>query len=582
MTRKVFSALFFLVCTMPLVADAAQRIRDYTIHIELRGDGVATIQEEILYDFGTDQRHGIIRDIPLITKMPDGTEREILLTNLSVRGLNGKEHPFDVSGGGNFTEIKIGDPNMTVRGEVLYVIRYDVLGAVRSMTEAKEFFWNAVGNDWDIPIDRVRLQIALPRTLMENQIAYACYSGFFGSPTPCESGIAEGSVPGSVTMLRFLATNLAPKAGMSVALAVPPEVITLIDPPKNRARTLGGTSWWRDPKAGASILLPILVLFAMLYRWKTHGKDPEGLPAMIHEYEPPKDIDPAIAAYLLRERVSDTDISAMVLSLAERGYLSVEVIDVPAIIGSTQEILLRRHSPKGAKELSAWDTALLDALFPPGIEEASAKDIAERFRATNILSHIGIAVEEEVLRRGYYDTPPSRIRGTYVIAGFALFMLGLFLDDAALTPSLVVTALVIGIVGWFMPKPTPEGARIRNIIRGYKNYLELAEKDRIRFHTDDALNQGAYEKMLPYAVVFGLGSAWLARFSEFYNDDEHPVWMRPSGGATLHAALAANQLAGAIGSLSQSISAASATRASGSGGTGRVGGGFGGGGGRSW
>lgn len=581
MLRKLL-ALFVLLFAVPSIANAAQRIVDYTIHIELRADGVSTVQEEILYDFGTEQRHGIIRDIPLITKMPDGAEREIILTNLSVTGLNGKEHPFDVSGGGNFTEIKIGNPNMMVRGEVLYVIRYDVVGAVRSLPDAKEFFWNAVGNDWDVPIQRVRLQVALPRTLSENEVAFACFSGFSNNVTPCESGIADGSIPGSVTMLRFLATNLAPKAGMSIAVAVPPESITITDIPKKSAQTLGGNLWWKDPKVGASILIPILVFLAMLYRWKIYGKDPEELHALVHEYDPPEDIDAAMAGYILRERVSDTDISASVLSLAGRGYLSIEIPDVPSRLRTSTTMILHRLRPKSTEKLTAWDEILLDVLFPGNISVANSEEIAQRFRSANISSLVAKEIENEVLRRGYYDTSPSRIRGTYILAGFALFILGIFLDDAALTPSFIATALIIGIIGWFMPKPTERGARVRDAVLGYKEYLNIAEKERIRFHTDDSLNQSAYEKILPYALAFGMGSAWIARFTDFYEADEHPTWVMSGQNAHPNSSLASERLAGAIASLTQTISVSSATRASGSGGTGRVGGGFGGGGGRSW
>lgn len=512
--------------------------------------------------------------------MPDGSVRNIRIINISVTGINRQEYPFQVSGGGNYTEIKIGDPNMTVRGEVLYVIRYDVLGAVRSLPEAKEFFWNAVGNDWDVPIDRVRLEVALPRTLPKNEVAYACYSGFSGSITPCESGVADGTIPGSITMLRFRATKLTPGAGMSVAVAVPPEVISVRDIPTGTNRAFGEASWWKNPKAGFSILLPLLVLVAMLYRWKTHGKDPEGQPVVVREFEPPENIDPPLAGFLLRERVRDEDVSAMILSLAARGYLSIEVIDVPSLIGSSQEILLTKKEPERASALSTWDAILYETLFPDGTVNANTKEITERFkRGIGIVSRITTHVEKESIQRGYYDMAPSRTRGTYVLAAFALFVLGLILGNSTLTPSFIATALVIGIVGWFMPKPTQEGARVRDAVRGYKKYLEVAEKERIRFHTDDALNQSVYEKILPYAIVFNMESAWLARFSEFYRDDEHPVWLRAQAGSHLHAALAREYLVRSMNSLKESISG---TRASGFGGIGKVGGGFGGGGGRSW
>lgn len=583
MTRK-FLAIALTLLALPTLASAQQQINDYTVHIELRSDGIATVQEEILYDFGTDQRHGIIREIPLIAKMPDGAEREILITNLSVAGANGKEFPFDVSGGGNFVEIKIGDPNMYVRGEVLYVIRYDVVGAIRTLENAKEFYWNVIGNDWNVPISRVRLQVALPRTLLESEVAFACYSGSAGATSPCESGIAEGSLPGSVTMLRFLSRDLPPRGGMTLAVAVPPNAMTLPKTPVKSAKVSSGFSQSAVFTIGIAILLPLITLLVMLRRWKSFGKDPEGMSTVITEYVPPDGVDPLLAGFLLREVVTNEDISALILSLAERGFLSIELVEKKGLldIGDSHEIILHRAEKKDYGELMPYEKIVLETLFPGEEKTANSADIELRFRSANLMTKIDSTISEEVVRRKLYDVAPSRARGTYLLAAFGIFTIGILIANPFLTPSCILTALIVAIIGWYMPKPTKEGAVFRDRVLGYKKYLSIAEKERIRFHTDETLNRGVYEKLLPYAVVFGLGSAWLARFSEFYWEGQHPTWLSGAQGTHLNAAMAANQLATAVGSLSRTISAASATRASGAGGTGRVGGGFGGGGGRSW
>jgi hypothetical protein len=386
-------------------------------------------------------------------------------------------------------------------------------------------------------------------------------------------------------MLRFLASNLIPKAGMSVAVAVPLDAITVSESFNDATSATTIMKWVKEPAVGFSILLPVIVLLAMLYRWKLHGKDPIGRPAVITEYKPPEGTDPLLAGFLLRERVRDEDVSALIIALAEQGYLTIELVEKERDlgIGESQEVVLHRVPDKNSQKLQPYEAVVLDALFPGSTMDASADDIKARFMASGgIHARIHASLNAEVVHRGLYDAPPSKIRRTYMIAGFGIFVIGLLVGKPTITIALILTALIVASVGWFMPKPTKEGAILRDKILGYKEYLSIAEKDRIRFHTDDVINQGAYEKMLPYAIVFDLGSAWLSRFSEFYQEGQHPQWLTGPRRASFSTALAGARLTSAVGSLNQTISAASATRASGSGGVGRVGGGFGGGGGRSW
>ncbi|MFA6369917.1 MAG: hypothetical protein WCX09_02990, partial [Patescibacteria group bacterium] len=66
-----------------------------------------------------------------------------------------------------------------------------------------------------------------------------------------------------------------------------------------------------------------------------------------------------------------------------------------------------------------------------------------------------------------------------------------------------LVALVIALIFLFVSYSdslSPEGAALNQKIKGFRLYLETAEKDRARF-------QGRYDdltKILPYAIVFGL------------------------------------------------------------------------------
>ncbi len=43
----------------------SESIQSYNVDIEIRRDGNVHVREEIAYDFGSNERHGITRDIPV-------------------------------------------------------------------------------------------------------------------------------------------------------------------------------------------------------------------------------------------------------------------------------------------------------------------------------------------------------------------------------------------------------------------------------------------------------------------------------------------------------------------------------------
>jgi len=77
---RILSASFVLFAFLPYFAFAAESIDAFTAHIELKPNGSAIVQEEIVYNFGDDAvgKHGIYRKIPLTYTTPgDNTERKI-------------------------------------------------------------------------------------------------------------------------------------------------------------------------------------------------------------------------------------------------------------------------------------------------------------------------------------------------------------------------------------------------------------------------------------------------------------------------------------------------------------------------
>jgi uncharacterized membrane protein len=128
-----------------------------------------------------------------------------------------------------------------------------------------------------------------------------------------------------------------------------------------------------------------------------------------------------------------------------------------------------------------------------------------------------------------------------------------------------------------MRRFTPRGAELNWRINGFKLYMNTAEKYRSRFQEQE----GLIEKLLPYAILFGITKKWLQKMREIYGAEYfanyHPAFMAGS-----LATLDFDSFMSTVNEISTSISSNVSPSSSGSGGGGSVGGGGGGGGGGGW
>ena len=126
---------------------------------------------------------------------------------------------------------------------------------------------------------------------------------------------------------------------------------------------------------------------------------------------------------------------------------------------------------------------------------------------------------------------------------------------------------------------------------GLKLYIEMAEAERLKFLQSvknvDTSNEGIvklYEKLLPYAAIFGLEKSWMKELEKYYalSDVAEPDWYSAdfhSIGA-FTAISTASSYAGRASMSARSGSSSSGHSGGGGGGFSGGGGGGGGGGGR--
>jgi uncharacterized membrane protein len=163
---------------------------------------------------------------------------------------------------------------------------------------------------------------------------------------------------------------------------------------------------------------------------------------------------------------------------------------------------------------------------------------------------------------------------------FGGFYFGAIFGSLGVLSSVVAGGIIIAFA-FIMPARTEKGAEMKEYILGFKDYLSVVEKDRLKFANAPEKKPDRFEKLLPYAMVLGVEKEWAQQFEGIYN--QQPSWYSDSGHPLFTAYLLSNSLGDFRSSVGTAMAAGSRASSGGSGfGGGFSGGGFGGGGGGSW
>lgn len=562
-------------------ASADEAVTSFDVRIAVHENATIEVTEQIVYDFGDTERHGIYRNIPYSYQA--GTETYTAeISSVLVTDGTGKPQPFGESRGNGELTLKIGDPDVFVTGSQVYVISYIVKGPFLYFEEKDEFYWNVTGF-WERPIQHASVLVDLPPGAQV--LSAACYQGVDGSRTTCTSD--ERLVNSEQAGYTATAENMGTQEGLTVAVAFPKGSIAVIENAWEGKKSLSPYDFW-------PFAIPLLVLLYMLHVWNEHGRDPKRRASIVTQFAPPSGVSPAIASVIYHEGIRGKEISAEIIQLAIEGFIKIHRFEKKVLLFNVTDYLLERTGDSTPQDpLSA---EILEKLFQDdfmgtygeGDEEKKGVLLSRmKHKFVSEKKAVDELIYKKVVEQKFFVSRPDKVRIRYMLSGFMggilLLVISIFLNAILFGIALLLSGLVVALVGYFMPVKTEEGARMKEYLEGFKRYLEVAEKDRLDFHASPEQDKAEPEKTmslfdacLPYAIIFGVEEKWAEKFEDVYQED--PSWY--SGGAGR--AFAAGAFASDLSSFTSDISSASAPQSSGSGGGGSSGGGFGGGGGGSW
>jgi hypothetical protein len=572
--------IFVLLLSFLVAAPAAAQ--DFTINtfrsnITIHPDSSFVVRETIEVTFHR-PRHGIYRDIPFRYRDDLGKTVTTPTKVFSVVDGAGKTWNYTVTRAGNQLNVRIGDAKRFVEGRQTYVITYQVENAILFFDDHDELYWNVTGNNWKATIQETAADVDIKAKDKSRKLWASGYTGILGSRE------SDCTIETSDNRGKFFTTKaLKPGEGLTIAFGWDKG---LVAPPSSWKRFL----WALNPGENWVFLLPLFSLLYMVNLWYRRGRDPRVREAIKVMYEPPafenRPLTPAEVGTLVDERFDPRDITSAIVSLAVKGYLSIEESKKEGLLFDTTDYYLRKLKEPDSN-LGPFEMELMKSLLPFSLPGVHVSDLKNKFY-TNLRA-LKKTLYGELVRKRYFAANPESVRNSYSIIGFLIIIFGGF-AGAFLSPfspgrgiiAFILAGLPVLIFSRFMPAKTRTGAGATMDILGFQEFMNRAEKDKLERMGDKDL----FSRFLPYAIALNVTDNW-ARAFEGISQDTPSWYVSPMG----YRGFSPYAFSHSLNSVTSHLSTAmfSAPRGSGTGsggggggGGGSSGGGFGGGGGGSW
>lgn len=549
-----------------------EHIKSFNSNISINKDGTVDVKETIIYDFDYLNKHGIYREIPFVKKNQDGKEYKMDLGNISVTDENGRPYHLEKSWvDEKILKLKIGDADKLISGIHTYLISYKVSGALTYFSDHDELYWNVNGNQWTVPTQKVTSEVHLPAGIKSDDIKTVCYTGAYGSKESlCLTKLLSQS--DRYKIVNTSKGSLGSGEGLSIVIGFPKNIVAVLEPkafvPFSET-FLGRLVTWL--LGFLALCWYVFLPFFIIYKWWKTGRDPQGTVGVTTAwFDPPKTQDgkrfltPGEVGTLVDETADMKDISATIVDLARRGYLIIDERkkgDFYLIRLRPEEVGTTARRGKREDALLNYEKLLLDKFF------GSKKEIRIKDQELSTeVAQIKNEMYEQVVKDKLFDKNPQTTRTKYyALAGVGLFTGNFFL------------AIVAFLFGRVMPRKTVYGVEAKNVSFSLKNFL-TSQQRQLEFQADKQL---MFERLLPFAIAFGVEKIWAKRFESL--NITQPTWYRSYSLTNFNSYLLVNSLNSSMRSLATAATPTRSSTGYSSGfSEGFSGGGGGGGGGGSW
>lgn len=603
-------------------SDSEYTLNSYDINIVVNKNNTLNVTEKIGAYFNV-EKHGIFRKIPLrnnVTRL-DGTKSK---NRVKIRDIKVNDN-YSLSTEDGYKVIKIGDSNKTLTGQKNYKISYLYNLGRDSGKKYDELYFNLIGSEWDTSISNITFTIKMPKEFDSSKLGFS--SGTVGSTNSSKVtyNVNKNTITG-----RYNGTLNSGEA-LTVRLELPEGYFV------GASLNIGLTSI-------LSIVLPLLFVLITYLLWNKFGKGkrvietvefypPQGFNSaevgFLYKGKVENEDVISLLIYLANKGyIKIVEIEERYLFSTSKKF---KIIKQKEYDGNnpSEAVFLKGLFPSKTSSDGAIEEVTEDDLYDnfyitlniikekintnenkEKIFEKSSLGKRACIIAMMIITYLLITINPIIeLGDEIYKTMllflmiftvlgfsasvvlyKEKIKIFGIIVGlifcgipWAFTVLPLLLED-----SIYLITYIIGLICIFvmfllykaMPKRTQYGNEMLGKIRGFKKFLETAEKQKL-----DAMvmeNPTYFYDILPFTYVLGVSDKWIKKFETI--SLQAPSWYdgyssfdNASFGSFINSTMKS-----ATSAMSSSSSSGESSSDSDSSGGGSSGGGSGGGGGGSW
>lgn len=459
------------------------------IALKLEKDGSLSVTEQVFVQAGK----SMTRRAPL--RIQTGEQSRVFtVRDVKVKG-NGK------------TQVTPDEFVMEL-GEGASTVTYRVDGAVNDVNDHQEMRWQ-VASGWDTKLRLLRASFVAP----DQPESIVCLAGEFGTTDPCGSALTD-----SGQILRVVQEGLVAGNRVDLQVSLPKGTVGA----NARFDDIATTNAFALTTASSLGLgaLVLLLLGGFVLLWLARGRDAKAVATDVAPVEllmtgdggrvafaSPDGVLPGEVGTVVDERVDVADITATVVDLAVRNYVSIREA------GDNDWRITRRNPADGA--LTDYERVVYDAVLGQADEVPVAALRVDPAR-------IREAMYTNVVSRNWFTRRPDHDRSLWstvgvllaVVGAAATVVLALTVGHALLGLALLIGGLGLALGARMMPARTKRGSVLVQQVRGLLNYLKTTETATI----PEADREMVLSRSLPYAVVLGEVDGWVRHFTDLDAD----------------------------------------------------------------
>lgn len=527
------------------VNDYDNYIAGYNIVYDIRADRTMTVTEDLTFHFY--QKSGFVRDIPV-----NGGEK---VQNIKVKEIkDGKEQSVyhkvtaENDDKGNYYICVDMGSQQTKNGLYTYHLTYDYIVPETEYEKKNNIIALApIGRGYAFKIENIDLEIRLPEGYVNDDRTKCFIDGFGQTQVALTSSTENGK-----TVLRAHVDYLSARTGLRFDAGFEEGVLT---------EKFDFTPYIFVIIAVALIFV-IIIVKALVYS-KSH------LTPVVN-FEAPDSMDPLLMGKLIDTRINNEDISSMIIYFADKGYLEIDLTDEnnPTLIRKVKllpnkcadyetemfEGLFERGETVKISELKYRFYKTVERVTSKinaktrGLYTGKSMCVAAAFAfiggillglAPFILAFFTISKTYFVLAPflaivpilvvfgasqtvKWYSLKFDKKKKALFSALIALLCVAVSLVYALLSPAwimgflpkflLCAAACAASAVSVTVISRSDKYTEQLNQIVGFKNFILLAEKDRLEKLIED--DPQFYYHILPYAQVLGVSDKWEEKFKD--------------------------------------------------------------------